>query len=135
MADQRAQGSFNVKLNGLSLWDGAAVHPSLGRRSIDKSFTGDLVAVSAGEMLSAGGTVSGSAGYVAIERVTGTLAGRAGSFSLLHTGIMNRGTPFLSIVVVPDSGEGELHGISGTMTIEIKDSQHFYRFDYALPQA
>lgn len=129
-----AKGVFSVTLNALPLWDGAALLTSLGRRSIDKSFTGDLVAHSVGEMLSAGGVVSGSAGYVAIERVSGTLAGLKGSFSLLHTGLMNRGEPFLSIVVVPDSGEGALTGLSGTMTIQIKEGQHFYSFDYALPQ-
>jgi hypothetical protein len=130
-AQLQAKGSFSVALNPLPLWDDAAVYPSLGRRSIAKSFSGDLVATSVGEMLSAGGSVSGSAGYVAIERVTGSVAGRQGSFSLMHRGVMDRGAPSLTILVVPDSGEGELAGIRGTMDIQIKDGQHFYQFDYS----
>ncbi len=135
MSTSTATGNFDVRLNVLSLWDDAAAQPSLGRHSIAKTFAGDLVATSVGEMLSAGGVVSDSAGYVAIERVSGTLAGRQGSFSLIHTGIMNRGVPSLNITVVPDSGAGQLCGLSGTMKIEIKDGQHFYLFDYVLPDA
>lgn len=129
---QLAAGPFEVKLQPLDPYnrdEGAA----LGRRSIDKRFHGDLEATSQGEMLSAGGTVQGSAGYVAIERVTGTLHGRSGSFTLQHFATMTRGTPRLEIVVVPDSGSGELAGLRGTMRIIIAEGgQHAYEFDYEL---
>jgi hypothetical protein len=103
--------------------------------SIDKKFTGDLEAASQGEMLSAGTAVKGSAGYVAIEKVTGTLHGREGSFILQHNATMNRGAPSLSIAVVPDSGTGALAGIAGTMQIIIENKQHSYTFDYSLDGA
>jgi hypothetical protein len=100
--------------------------------SIDKEFKGDLAATSRGEMLMAGTSVKGSAGYVAIERVTGSLGGRAGSFVLQHTGVMNRGTPQLSVSVVPDSGTDQLVGLSGRMAIIIESGKHSYEFDYTL---
>ena len=129
--NQHAKGSFTVKRDTLALSE--AARPSgLGRMSLDKHFEGDLVAASQGEMISGSGQVKGSAGYVAMEKVTGTLAGKRGSFMLQHTGIMNRGAPTLTITVVPDSGTGELQGLSGRMTIEITDDQHFYGFDYSL---
>jgi hypothetical protein len=103
--------------------------------SIDKRFTGDLTATSQGEMLSAGTAVKGSAGYVAIEKVTGTLHGREGSFTLQHSATMNRGTPSLSITVVPDSGTGAFAGLAGTMQIIIENKQHSYIFDYSLDGA
>ena len=103
--------------------------------SIDKQFTGDLSAASRGEMLSAGTTLKGSAGYVAIEKVTGTLHGRDGTFLLQHSGTMNRGAPSLSITVVPDSGTGALTGIAGTMQIIIENRQHSYIFEYSLDGA
>jgi hypothetical protein len=78
--------------------------------------------------------VKGSAGYVAIEQVTGVLRGRRGTFFLQHRGVMDRGTPTLSVTVVPDSGTGELEGLSGTMTIDIAGGEHSYTFDYALPE-
>jgi hypothetical protein len=84
-------------------------------------------------MLSAMGNVQGSAGYVAIERVTGTLHGKRGSFVLQHTGTMDRGAPSLSIHVVPDSGTEELVGLTGSMQIQIEQGKHFYTFDYSLP--
>jgi hypothetical protein len=86
-------------------------------------------------MLSAGTSVKGSAGYVAIERVTGVLQGRSGSFVLQHNGIMNRGTPQLAVAVVPDSGTDQLAGITGALTIKIEGGKHLYEFDYALPDA
>ncbi|MBV9879894.1 MAG: DUF3224 domain-containing protein, partial [Gemmatirosa sp.] len=104
----------------------------LARLSIDKRFHGDLDATSVGEMLSAGTLVKGSAGYVAIERVSGTLHGRRGTFALMHTGIMDRGTPQLTIIVVPDSGTGELAGLSGSLQIIIEGGRHSYAFDYTL---
>jgi hypothetical protein len=105
----------------------------LSRLSIDKEFFGDLAATSKGEMLSATTGVKGSAGYVAIERVEGTLAGLDGSFVLQHSGTMTRGAPHLTLTVVPDSGSGKLTGIAGSMTIEIADGKHSYDFTYTLP--
>jgi len=99
---------------------------------IDKQFLGDLEASSKGQMLSTMGQVKGSAGYVAIERVAGILHGLEGSFALQHTGTMTRGTPELSVAVVPDSGTGELTGISGKMTIENEGGKHSYVFEYAI---
>jgi hypothetical protein len=104
----------------------------LGRLGITKVFHGDLDATSVVQMLSAGGSVKGSAGYVAIERVTGSLHGRAGSFILQHSGSMNRGAASLTVTVVPDTGTGDLAGLAGAMTIDIVDGKHFYAFEYAL---
>jgi Protein of unknown function (DUF3224) len=104
--------------------------PSLGRMTIDKQFHGALEATSKGQMLTAGTSVKGSAGYVAIEKVSGILDGRSGSFVLQHSGIMNRGTPQLTISVVPDSGTEQLVGLSGTMNIIIADGKHSYEFEY-----
>lgn len=105
-----------------------------GRLSLDKQFHGDLLAVGQGEMLTAITGVDGSAGYVAIERVVGTLHGRNGSFVFQHSGIMNRGDQQLSISVVPDSGTEQLAGISGVFSLTIVDSKHVYAFDYSLPE-
>jgi len=102
--------------------------------SIDKQFQGDLEATSQGEMLTAGTAVQGSAGYVAIERVSGTLHGRRGTFILQHSGTMTRGAPQLAVTVVPDSGTGELAGLSGRMTITIADGKHSYELEYALAE-
>jgi len=128
----RASGPFDVKLSPLP-FEGAAEGAKLGRLSIDKQFRGDLEATSRGQMLSAGTDVKSSAGYVAIEHVTGTLHGRRGTFVLQHTGTMTRGTPSLSVTVVPDSGTDQLAGLTGTMAIVISDGQHTYEFDYAMP--
>ena len=130
----RAAGAFEVKLSPLPVYE-SAEGAMLARMSLDKEFKGDLTATSKGEMLSAGTSVKGSAGYVAIERVIGTLAGRRGSFVLQHNGVMNRGAPHLVITVVPDSGTGELAGLSGTMAIIIADGKHSYELDYSLPAA
>ena len=105
---------------------------SLGRVSIDKTFRGDLEGSSHVEMLAAGTPVQGSAGYVAIEHVKGSLLGRVGGFVLQHSGTMVRGRPALSVSVVPDSGTGELVGLSGTMSIEISDAKHSYIFEHSL---
>ena len=126
-----ANGSFDVKLQPLGAYnqdEGAG----LARMSIDKQFHGELDATSKGEMLSAMSAVQGSAGYVAIERVTGTLGGRKGSFVLQHNATMTRGAPYLNIIVVPDSGSGELTGLTGSMKIIIENGRHSYEFDYAL---
>jgi hypothetical protein len=101
--------------------------------SIDKEFKGDLAGTSKGQMLAAMTAVKGSAGYVAIEKVTGTLHGRTGSFILQHSGIAAGKDQRLTIVVVPDSGTGELTGIAGTFNIRIEGGKHFYEFDYTLP--
>jgi hypothetical protein len=100
--------------------------------SIDKQFHGDLEATSKGEMLTAGTVVKGSAGYVATERVSGTLYGRSGTFILQHGGTMTRGTPQLIITVVPDSGTDQLVGLAGTMVINIESGKHSYDFAYTL---
>ena len=103
---------------------------ALGRMTIDKTFSGDIEGTSKGQMLTAMGGVKGSAAYVAVERVTGTLHGKRGSFAMHHTGIMNRGAPSLAVVVVPDSGTEELVGLSGTLNIIIEKGVHSYEFDY-----
>ena len=125
-----ATGPFEVTL--IPQTDGA--DPTVGRMSIDKHFHGDLEATSRGQMLSAPTGVKGSAGYVAIEVVGGTLNGKNGTFALQHTGTMNRGKPSLSIIVVPDSGTGQLSGLMGTMSINIVDGKHSYDFNYSLPE-
>jgi hypothetical protein len=124
-----ASGTFEVKLKPQT--DDAA-DPTVGRMSIEKQFHGDLEATSKGQMLAVQGDVKGSAGYVAMERVIGTLGGRAGSFALQHIGTMNRGVPKLSVTVVPDSGTQELAGISGRMTIDIAGGKHSFEFEYTL---
>jgi hypothetical protein len=129
----RARGSFHVQLKPLEPYNDAP-EAMLARLSIDKQFHGDLEATSKGEMLSAGTAVEGSAGYVAIERVTGRLQGHSGSFVLQHTGVMDRGAPQLTITVVPDSGTGELSGLAGSMQIIISDGNHEYDFEYSLAQ-
>jgi Protein of unknown function (DUF3224) len=127
-----AVGSFVVKMQPMTLEGQTEAH-KLGRMSIDKQISGDLVATTVGQMLSAMTEVKGSAGYVAIERVEGTLHGRKGSFVLQHTGSMNRGVPSLSVTVVPDSGTGELLGLAGDFKIIIADGKHSYEFSYTLP--
>lgn len=127
-----ASGTFEVKL---SPQDDKAEDGALGRMSIDKQFHGDLEATSKGQMLMAGTAVEGSAGYVAIEKVSGTLLGRKGTFVLQHSGTMTRGTPTLSVTVVPDSGTGQLAGIAGRMTIKIDDGKHSYEIDYTLEES
>ncbi|MBR8267516.1 DUF3224 domain-containing protein [Burkholderia cenocepacia] len=130
----QASGPFEVKLNPESL--SRVAEPSgLGRMSLDKHFHGDLEAVSQGEMLAFRSSVQGSAGYVAMETVTGVLGGRKGSFVLQHSSTMTRGQPAQSITVVPDSGTDQLLGLSGSMHIDIDNGRHAYRFDYALPDA
>lgn len=127
----RAHGTFDVKLNPLPTSDTTEGSP-LARMSLDKRFQGDLAGASKGEMLAAGTAIKTSAGYVAIERVIGTLHGRDGSFVLQHSSTMTRGVPHQSIVVVPDSGTGALEGIAGSMVITITAGKHFYDFDYTL---
>jgi hypothetical protein len=127
--ESRVRGEFEVTLTPR---EGAA--EGLGRMAIEKKYRGAIDASARGEMLTAGTTVAGSAGYVAVERVDGELEGRAGTFILQHSATMNRGTPQLSIGVVPDSGTGELAGLVGRMTIEISGGKHFYVFEYTVPE-
>ena len=129
---KRATGSFEVTLQPLSNSE-VTSDPLFGRLLLTKKFNGDLTATARGQMLSSGTLTKGSAGYVAIDQVTGTLEGRQGSFVLQHTGSMNRGVPTLSIMVVPDSGTDELAGLSGTLSINIIDGKHFYDFIYSIP--
>jgi Protein of unknown function (DUF3224) len=123
----QAAGKFEIKLAPA----GAGIEPVLNRMSLDKLFHGDLEAFSKGEMLSAMSDVKGSGGYVALERVEGTLAGRTGTFILQHYGTMNRGVPHLLITVVPDSGTAALVGLTGKMEIAITHGDHFYDFQYS----
>ncbi|MDP1662489.1 MAG: DUF3224 domain-containing protein [Phycisphaerales bacterium] len=130
-----ARGTFDVKLAPADLHqrvDGP--DGSLGRMSINKRFTGGIEGTSVGEMLTAfgGAGVKGSAGYVAVERVTGSLDGKKGSFILQHSSTMSRGVPQQSIAVVPDSGTDELVGLSGTFTITMVAGNHEYDFAYTL---
>lgn len=127
----RALGSFDVKLKPLA--EDKTAGSNLGRMSIDKQFHGDLEGTSRGEMLTALTSIEGSAGYVAIERVSGTLKGRSGTFVLQHHGLMTRGAQQLTVTVVPDSGTGQLAGLAGTMKITIAGGQHSYDFEYTLP--
>jgi len=130
----RASGSFEVKLTPQAPDDKDDEGATLGRMSLDKQYHGDLEATAKGEMLTAMTGVKGSAGYVAIERVKGALHGRSGSFVLQHSGTMTRAEPQLSISVVPDSGAGQLAGITGRMTITIAEGKHSYQFSYTLPE-
>ena len=128
----RASGTFEVKLIPQPS-DDETQDPTLGRMSIDKQFHGDLEATSQGQMLSAGSGAKGSSGvYVAIEKVTGTLQGRKGSFVLYHVGVMTSGMPDLKINVVPGSATDDLQGLAGNMNIVIADGKHSYEFAYTL---
>lgn len=124
----RASGTFEVQLTPQN--DGA--DSPVGRMTIQKQFQGDLNATSRGQMLMAGTAVEGSAGYVAIEKVEGSLGGRSGSFCLQHSGTMNRGAASLTVAVIPDSGTDQLAGLSGRMNIIIADGKHSYEFDYEI---
>jgi hypothetical protein len=128
-------GSFEVKIEPQAADNVAARESGLGRMSIDKQFHGDLEATSKGEMLSFMNRDAGSGGYVALEKVTGTLGGHSGSFVLEHNATMDAGAPELNIIVVPGSGTGELAGLTGTMKIRIESGKHFYDFDYTLSAA
>jgi hypothetical protein len=139
MSDQKgaamtkhASGTFDVKITPLH--DEGVGDASIGRMAIAKQYHGDLEGTGVGQMLTGmAPDVKESGAYVAMERVRGTVHGRTGSFIVHHRGIMTRGAQDLTIVIVPDSGTEELKGITGTMTIEIKDGRHFYGFNYTLP--
>jgi autotransporter translocation and assembly factor TamB len=132
VAAQHASGPFEVKLAPQGTPD-KAEGSTLARMSLDKQYHGGLEATAKGEMLTAGTNVQGSAGYVAIERVTGTLNGRTGSFVLQHSGTLTRGAATQNITVVPDSGSGQLVGITGKLTVIIEGGKHSYEFEYTLP--
>jgi hypothetical protein len=123
----RATGTFETSFEPLPTDD-----DTVGRMRITKVITGDLEAEGRAEMLSVGTAVEGSAGYVAIDRITGTLHGRKGAFVLQHSGLMARGEGTLTVVVVPDSGTGELDGLRGDFDIQIVDGRHHYVFDYTI---
>lgn len=127
-----AIGTFEVKATPVTT-DGLDVE--LSRLTLEKQFHGDLEGTSKAVMLAASTGVKGSAGYVAMEKVTGTLKGRSGSFILQHSGTMTRGEPQLKVSVVPDSGTGQLAGLSGTMAIKIADGKHSYDFEYIIETA
>jgi hypothetical protein len=131
---RHAEGPFDVKVTPLPP-DDATTGTAIDRYALDKHFHGDLEAASKGEMMGAGELAKGTAGYVAIEQVTGTLHGLTGSFALQHNSTMDNGKYQMSVAVVPGSGTGELAGIAGTMTIIIANGKHSYSFDYTLPAA
>ena len=130
----RASGAFDVETKPLTPY---CTLPSavIGRFSIDKQYHGDIAGIGKGEMLSAGNPASGSAGYVAVEHVAATIAGKTGGFALQHSGTMDKGAHSLAISVVPGSGTGGLSGIAGNMTIVAEGGKHSYTFDYTLPDA
>ena len=129
----QARGTFEVKVLPLPE-DTKVPGVTVGRFSIDKQFKGDIEGTSKGEMMTAGTAVKGSAGYVAVEVITGALLGRKGSFTLLHQATMKQDGDFkMSLVVIPDSGTGELAGLQGSMTIVIEPGKHSYVLDYTFP--
>ena len=127
-------GQFDVTIHPETLSDTAA-QSGLGRLSLDKRYHGALDASAQGEMLSVRAGVAGSAGYVALEQVEGSLDGRHGSFYLQHSGSMTRGVPSLSVTVVPDTGTGQLQGLSGSLAIRIEEGRHYYDFSYDISEA
>lgn len=131
---RRISGSFDVTLAPRADAQGIG-DPAVGRMSIDKQYHGDLEATGKGQMLGVRTAIKGSAGYVALERVVGTLAGRTGSFVLQHSSTMSRGKPVQSVAVVPDSGADGLVGLAGVMTIDNAESKHMYHFEYWFDEA
>jgi len=129
---KQAKGTFEVKLNPQI--ETETLDASLGRMTIDKQLHGDLEGTSKGQMLTAGTSKKNSGAYVAVEKVTGTLHGRSGSFILQHSATMTRGTPQLTIQVVPDSGTDQLIGLAGDFKITITEGKHYYEFDYSISE-
>jgi len=126
---EHASGTFEVKLTPEEDKTGEAI---VGRMTIDKQFQGEIEGTSQGLMVMTGTPVQGSAGYVALEKVTGSIKGRSGTFYLQHNGIMNRGVGELKVIVVPDSGTGDLTGLSGSFSITIEGGKHYYDFEYSI---
>lgn len=129
VGEATAQGEFSVAM--MPMESAAAAIDSV---TLSKSYSGDLIGDATGLMLAIRTPVEGSAGYVAMEMVTGTLAGRRGSFALQHSGILDAGSPALTISVVPDSGAGALTGLRGSLKIDIRDGKHYYCLRYTLPE-
>ncbi len=127
---KKVNGKFSVEMKPERTSFEGVNEIQIGRMALNKTYFGALEAQSLGEMVTAVTTVQGSAGYVAIEQVIGTLDGKTGSFVLQHSGIMNQGDAQLTLVVVPDSGFCELKNISGSMDIRIVDGQHYYDFTF-----
>jgi hypothetical protein len=125
-----AHGTFTVKIAPLT----PSPAEGISRYSIEKELHGDIEGTSKGEMMGGGDVKAGTAGYVAVEMITGTLAGKHGSFALQHSSTMDAGSQTMNIIVVPGSGTGELKGIRGAFIIRIDNGQHFYVFDYTLPE-
>jgi uncharacterized protein DUF3224 len=130
-----ARGTFEVKMTPQKPDNAEAEAAAIGRMSLDKKFHGPLEATGVGQMLTFMTAVKGSAGYVAMEKVTGALDGKSGTFVLQHSGTMNRGAAALALAVVPDSGTGQLAGLAGTMEIKVENGAHSYEFAYSLPEA
>jgi hypothetical protein len=128
-----AEGNFDVKNTPLGA-DEATAGTGIGRFALDKQYHGDLEGTAKGLMLGCGNPASGTAGYVAIEQVEATLAGHAGSFAVMHSGMMDRGTLDLTLLIVPGSGTRELAGIAGSMTFRNAGGKHSYTMDYTLPE-
>ena len=127
-----ARGTFEVQVKPVA-GDEYADGATMGRMTLDKQFSGDLEGTGKGQMITGMGSVKGSAAYSAIDRITGTVHGRHGSFIIQHTGIMTRGAPSLVITIVPDSGTEQLAGISGTLEINVEGKVHSYVLSYTLP--
>lgn len=134
MSAHQARGDFDVTVTPQAGEAGVG-DESIGRMALSKQFHGDLDASASGQMLATRTATPGSAAYVALDRVTGRLHGRSGGFSLQHAGTMDRGAPTLEIRIVPDSGSGELVGISGQLRIHVDGARHSYELDYELPDS
>lgn len=126
---QHARGTFTVTITPQAHVEGVG-EATISRMGLHKVFVGELQGTASGQMLAVRTATQGSAGYVAMDRLTGTLQGRRGSFNLQHSGTMTRGAPDLSVTVIPDSGTEELAGIRGTLAIDIREGEHFYHFAY-----
>jgi hypothetical protein len=122
-----AKGTFEVKMVPQ-----ADADATVGRMTLDKELAGDIVGTSKGMMLASMSAIPNSAGYVAIEKVTGTLHGKRGTFVLQHNATMDRGAQSLNVIVIPDSGTDELTGLTGTFKIIIEGKKHFYEFEYTI---
>lgn len=128
-----AKGTFDVKLQPPPRGEGAG-RLAVGRMLIDKQFSGDFTGVGQGEMLSAGNPAAGSAAYVAIDHITGTIGARHGSFALQHVGVLDQGDSSLTIIIVPGSGTGDFKGIKGELKLDIVNGAHHYTLEYTLPE-
>ncbi|CAN5267966.1 hypothetical protein BH10PSE1_BH10PSE1_14810 [soil metagenome] len=133
LATQQTTGTFDVRITPVQPASDAAPDAP-GRMLLAKTFQGGMEGVGAGEMLATMGPERSGA-YVALERVTGSVDGRSGSFALVHKGLMDKGAQDLSIVIVPGSGTDDLTDISGVFHLTIADGEHRYVLEYSLPAA